>query len=185
MLLPENKNELELVLRTEIPLLEAADARVRICTEDTVELWAPLEPNRNDKNIVFAGSIASVAAVCGWVWVQRNAQTLDEHVRVVMAGMDIRYTAPINGGFVARCIAATGATIPEEESALTFRERLEQDRKARVTLVISVISVGGPHVDDAPKPVCATVTGRYAAHLSNYRAGGAGREGYRTGVIRN
>ncbi|MDP1775881.1 MAG: YiiD C-terminal domain-containing protein, partial [Moraxellaceae bacterium] len=55
-----------LQMREQMPLLNFMQIDAKHWDGQVLTLSAPLEPNRNDKNTAFAGSIASLSTVTGW-----------------------------------------------------------------------------------------------------------------------
>lgn len=60
------EQELQRYLHERIPLARAIEIEVRAATTDGVEIYAPLESNRNHRDTVFGGSASAVAILAAW-----------------------------------------------------------------------------------------------------------------------
>ncbi|ABV89215.1 thioesterase domain-containing protein [Shewanella pealeana] len=69
---------------------------------DTFEVSAPLEPNINLHNTMFAGSIYTLMTLTGWgmLWLQQKLAGLDGDI--VLADANVRYIAPIDSQPIAK-----------------------------------------------------------------------------------
>lgn len=69
---------------------------------DSFSVTAPLEPNINLHQTMFAGSIYTLMALTGWgmMWLQQQLAEVDGDI--VLADAHIRYIAPINEAPVAQ-----------------------------------------------------------------------------------
>lgn len=75
--------------------IEAFDGRSLVCS-------APLAPNKNLHQSMFAGAIYSLLTLTGWgmVWLQLQANNLDGDI--VLANANVRYLAPVRADATAR-----------------------------------------------------------------------------------
>ncbi|GIU11303.1 MULTISPECIES: thioesterase domain-containing protein [unclassified Shewanella] len=66
------------------------------------EVSAPLEPNINQHNTMFAGSIYTLLTLTGWgmLWLQQKLAGLDGDI--VLADANVRYIAPIDRQPIAK-----------------------------------------------------------------------------------
>ena len=96
-------NHLQSVLHQEIPLTVAMGISVTHCSQDKVELSAPLDPNINHKCTAFGGSLYSVAVLCGWGFVfhQMHLNKLNGHI--VIQHSEVDYNLPVDGEIRAVC----------------------------------------------------------------------------------
>lgn len=142
---------LEATLHQEIPITNAMSVRVRDYDGMRLAIAAPLAPNINLHGTGFAGSLYTVAALCGWGTVYLQLLQADIEGSIVLADADIRYLAPEHGELVARCDLTTHAEFP---AAMT---RLHTTGKTRFALEITVGNPNQPAV---------RFNGRYAVRRS-------------------
>ena len=102
------RQDLEAVLREEIPLTQAMGLRVAEASLARVVLAAPLEPNHNHKRTAFGGSLYSLAVLAGWslLWIRLRDAGLDGHV--VIAKSEAEYLRPVIEELVATAEADEG-----------------------------------------------------------------------------
>jgi thioesterase domain-containing protein len=125
------RQDLEAVLREEIPLTQAMDLRVAEASLVRVVLTAPLEPNHNHKRTAFGGSLYSLAVLAGWglLWIRLRDAGLDGHV--VIAKSEAEYLRPV----VEELRAAAEA---DEKVMATALELYRRKGKARVLLTARI-----------------------------------------------
>lgn len=125
-------DDIEQFLYANIPLSTAIGLKIKQATSDSVELYAPLEPNMNDKRTAFSGSIASTLFLSGWVLtrllVQAGGMNLSDY-DVVIANSDIKFQAPITGDFRAVTTPAM-----QKDAAATFQQRLATTGKSKLEI---------------------------------------------------
>jgi len=97
------RNHLQSVLHEEIPLTVAMGICVVHCSQQRVEVSAPLEPNINHKCTAFGGSLYSVAVLCGWGFIfhQMHLNKLSGHIVIQHSKVD--YKQPVDGEIKAVC----------------------------------------------------------------------------------
>ncbi|MFS1425331.1 thioesterase domain-containing protein [Shewanella sp. 10N.286.48.B5] len=78
-----------------IPLSEFMQVQPLSFQQQTLTVTAPLEPNINLHQTMFAGSIYTLATLTGWgmMWLQQKLQGFSGDI--VLADAHIRYSAPI------------------------------------------------------------------------------------------
>lgn len=131
-----NSEQLENLVRKEIPITKALDIRIHDLTDSSIKVIAPFEANKNIHNTAFAGSIYTVATIAGWSLVNSIANTLGLKGSVVLAKADIQYKKPINGDIVAQC------SIDDPASVDSFAQSFKRKNRARLNLSIEVVEDG-------------------------------------------
>ena len=142
--------QLQTTLHREIPITRAIALVVRAYDGTRLTVAAPLAPNVNVHGTGFAGSLYSVAALCGWGMMYLQLIEADIDGSIVIADADIKYLSPEHGELVARCDLASH---PDFAAAIAA---LRQDGKARFALDVSIGDVTAP---------VARFTGRYAVRV--------------------
>lgn len=129
---------LEAKFHSDIPLTATIDVHVREYAGDLLRLVAPLAPNRNVHGTGFAGSIYSLAALCGWGLIFLRLREAGVAGNLVMTQAQVRYARPVAGDLVATCDVRAH---PEFEAALTKYQRVGH---ARIDLPVIVGDVDKP-----------------------------------------
>lgn len=131
---PPHHPEIEKHLHALIPISGHMGVRVKIATPKRVELWAPLEPNRNDHKTVFGGSAASVATLAAWVLLQVRLEHAQADAQLVIQRCSLEYKRPITGDFVATCAFEDAVAWARFEQALARRGRARLSLETRLML---------------------------------------------------
>ena len=134
-------------LHREIPLTAAMQARVVHSAFGEVEISAPLQPNRNLHGTAFAGSLATLGLISGWVVLDRSLHQADLKVHLVAQKNECVFHAPATAQL--RAIAR----LPDAQWRL-FVGALEKKGRARIEVVTQIHSGG---------TLAVTHTGTYAA----------------------
>jgi thioesterase domain-containing protein len=134
-------------LHREIPLTAAMNVRVLRSGAGEVEISAPLAPNRNLHGTAFAGSLATLGLISGWVVLDRALHDADLKAHLVAQKNECVFHAPATEEL--RAIAR----IPAEEWT-RFLNALRSKGRARIS-VITEIKAGAT--------LAVTHTGTYAA----------------------
>lgn len=157
MTTPRDPGELELLMRSGIPLARAMGLRVVDFDGDRLALAAPLAPNVNDKGCAFGGSIASLLTLAQWGLVNLKLAEAGLDAEVYVADTSLRFLAPVWGELHAEAFV-DGDPWP------AFFETFASAGKARVEVHAEVIGEegGAPaarqsarFVAIAPRPVSA------------------------------
>ena len=145
-------DELDLVLRTELPVTQHLGIAPHSYREGRLLLRAPLHGNFNHQGHAFAGSLNAIATLAGWgwVWLLLRERQLDGHV--VIQDSSIRYLRPVASDFQAECPS------PAAELIDRLLEALRRRRRGRLPLVVTVSDHSGPAVE---------FVGRYVVHLTS------------------
>ena len=95
-------------VKEKIPLAKDLEFTFIKFDDGQLELSAPFEKNKNDKNTVFAGSQASLALLAGWSLVTLSFK--DYKVTSVAAmKTEMSYLKPIEGDFFVSAVFADNA----------------------------------------------------------------------------
>jgi len=145
-LLPQ---ELQDVLRLEIPLTGAIGVQVAGYEAGRLTLSAPLAPNVNHKDTAFAGSLTAVATLSGWGLVWMLLREADLPGQIVIQDCSVRYLRPVTRDFAATC------NVPGTEAVERFVATFRRRGVARLELRAEIHEAGQLAVE---------LTGRYVAH---------------------
>lgn len=142
-------DELQRVLRHEIPLTESMGLAVARYEAGCLTLHAPLAANINHKDTAFAGSLNALATLAGWGIVWLMLREAGEEAVIVIQESAIHYRAPVRTELVATC------RLPDAHTCERFVATLRTRHKARLALSVTI----GP--GDRP---AVEFRGRYIAH---------------------
>lgn len=125
-------------LQQYLPLTVAMQVQVLDYDGQTLRVSAPLEGNHNDKGTAFAGSLSSLATVCGWclmmVWVKQHHQ---QPCQVAITQAQIDYKKPTHTDFYAQ------AHLPDVSSLNQALQMLVRKGRTRLTINIEVCDQQG------------------------------------------
>jgi thioesterase domain-containing protein len=130
--------DLERYLHEHIPLSKAMQVSVVSVQIDGVTLRAPLAPNINHRDTVFAGSASAVAVLAGWSFVHTRLASAGLSSRLVIQRNTVNYDRPIAGSFTARSFIQTPAAWE------SFVLMLKRKGRARLTVSCILESDGQP-----------------------------------------
>jgi len=111
-----------------LPITQFMGLEVESYDGDTLILTAPLEPNINDKQTAFGGSLYNAAVMACWGMIYLKTQEKDIKCNQVVAEGSMKYIAPVNGRIRAICHA------PREKELAAFFESFNQKGRAKITL---------------------------------------------------
>lgn len=134
-------------LHREIPLTAAMSVRVIRSEQGEVEISAPLAPNKNLHGTAFAGSLATLGLISGWVVLDRALHGADVKAHLVAQKNECIFHAP-----AAQELRAV-ARIPTEEWN-NFLNALHSKGRARISVITEI---------RAGTTLVVTHTGTYAA----------------------
>jgi len=134
-------------LHREIPLTAAMSARVVRSVPGEVEINAPLAPNKNLHGTAFAGSLATLGLISGWVVLDRALHDANLKAHLVAQKNECVFHAPATQEL--RAIAR----IPAEDWA-QFLKALSSKGRARISVITEI---------HAGETLAVTHTGTYAA----------------------
>ncbi len=121
--------ELQQTFWQKIPLSSYMQVKVQQLDSQKICCTAPLEPNINLHQTMFAGSIYTLGTLTGWgmVWVLLKDQQLDGDI--VLADAHIRYLKPVTGQAEGR---SWRHQVQPDFAALS------QHRKARLDIKVGI-----------------------------------------------
>jgi thioesterase domain-containing protein len=114
---------LEARWHAEIPISAAMGIAVAGFAGRHLDLRAALEPNVNVHGTAFAGSLFSVAALCGWGLVHLQLQRQDLDGDIVFVEGRIRCLKPVREDVTARCAWGSEAEVVLDGLPRTGRGR--------------------------------------------------------------
>ena len=100
--------QLERYLHEHIPISRPLGVRVIEAAAEGVRLGAPLEPNLNDRQTAFGGSLSAVAILAAWSWMYLRLGGPGFGGRIVIQDHGVEYLAPAAGDFIATCTPPGG-----------------------------------------------------------------------------
>ncbi len=124
--------DLKVFLYQHIPLAAAMQVGIEPYDGLHLTLTAPLACNHNDKSTAFAGSISSLATVCGWAALMLWSKEHYGECQVAVSHADIHYKKPILTDFKAR------ATLPHGDALVQLQKTLNHRGRGRAQLHIEV-----------------------------------------------
>jgi thioesterase domain-containing protein len=136
MTTPRNPGELELLVKSGIPLARAMGLRVAEFDGDRLALAAPLAPNVNDKGCAFGGSLSSLLTLAAWGLVTLKLGEAGLDADVYIGDSTLRYLAPVWGELHAEAFVV-GDPWPG------FLEALRKSGKARIEVEAEIVGEDG------------------------------------------
>lgn len=129
---------LQQYLQQHLPLTVAMQVQAQQYDGQSLKLFAPLAVNHNDKGTAFAGSLSSLATVCGWclamLWAKEQFQ---QPCQVAVATAQIDYKKPTTSDFIAI------ATLPSAEQLVQVQQNLMRKKRARISMTIEIYDQQG------------------------------------------
>lgn len=95
--LKQSIDELQRTWHEQIPITRYMQLEICHRHDDVFAISAPLEPNINVHQTMFAGSIYTVATLCGWGAVHLSMAKQKAVGSIVLADANIRYRKPVKG----------------------------------------------------------------------------------------
>ncbi len=149
--MPPNLQALQTMLYTTYPITVALGLTVAAYDGHCLHLAAPLLPNINDKETVFAGSLGALLMLAGWSLLHLTLDDLECPVTIVLQDSTLCYRLPVKGDFAA-C-----SSLPEQATMARARRMLQLKGKARVTIQAEIRQADR---------VAVTFSGRYVMSLT-------------------
>jgi len=125
--------ELEDYLRHQIPITETMGFQILKAQTDQVDLFVPLQPNRNHLGTAFGGSIYSMSVLSCYAWLFHQLQNQKLSGHVVIKSGQIKYFSPVNQDFNSICLAPSPADLEK------FLSILKQKNRSHISLKSEVI----------------------------------------------
>ncbi|MBL4798729.1 MAG: thioesterase domain-containing protein [Oleispira sp.] len=115
-----------------LPITQFMGLDVESYDGDTLILTAPLEPNINDKQTAFGGSLYNTAVMACWGMIYLKTQERNIACNQVVTEGSMKYIAPVDGRIRAICHA------PSEEELTSLFDHFERKGKARISLEAAI-----------------------------------------------
>lgn len=128
--------EFETFLFDQIPQTKSLGVLIRKVSLDSVELTAPLEPNRNHLGTAFGGSLGTLLVLAGYTWLYNALAERGHHCNVVLRKSNVDYLKPVDRDFVAVAHA------PTEKDFAEFFEAFERKGKGRIVIKAEIKNAG-------------------------------------------
>ncbi len=139
-----------------LPITQFMGLEVESYDGETLILTAPLEPNINDKQTAFGGSLYNTAVMACWGMIYLKTQEKNISCNQVVTEGTMKYLAPVEGRIRAICHA------PSEEELASFFEHFERKGRARIGLEAAVYNdICVMKIDPETKPA-VKFSGQYA-----------------------
>jgi len=129
--------DIEEFLHERIPLTRALGCQVVSADHSGVRLRAPLDPNTNMHGTAFAGSLASLSLLSGWVWTVVALRDYGEQATVVVSHCEVAYLAPVDGELDVYCAP------PDSDAWQTCINSLRERGRSRLSLAATVSTIDG------------------------------------------
>lgn len=139
--------ELQAFFVNHIPITTQMGLQVASLDAACIRISAPLDPNLNDKNTAFAGSLSSVLTLAGWGLVTSKLCALGIDADVMIHKCELLYNLPVDCDFSAYC------DLPAPAAWQRFMQTLQARGRSRI-IMNSWIA--------APNNAAVTMAGRYA-----------------------
>ena len=127
--------KLQNLLYKHIPLAKHMGVEIAKFNGKDLSITAPLEPNINDKETAFGGSLYSIAVLCGWGLLELKCIEACIKVETVIHKAQVKYMLPVTGQFIAR------SSIDENEWSL-FLPLLKEGKRIRIPLNVDIFCNG-------------------------------------------
>ena len=139
-----------------LPITQFMELEVEFYDGDTLILTAPLEPNINDKQTAFGGSLYNTAVMACWGMIFLKTQEKNIDCNQVVTEGSMQYKAPVTGRIRAICHT------PSEEELVSFFDHFERKGRARIGLEAAIYNdLGVVTIDPKEKPA-VKFNGQYA-----------------------
>lgn len=92
-------SEFQQMLYEKIPLTQAMQLKIKSIDGNTISIFAPLEPNINDKGTVFGGSSVSLMIIAGWSLIKLHLLQLKLNHDLVISRNQCQWLKPLSENF--------------------------------------------------------------------------------------
>jgi thioesterase domain-containing protein len=154
---PENiSKKLKQFFIDHLPITQFMGLEVESYDGETLILTAPLEPNINDKQTAFGGSLYNTAVMACWGMIYLKTQEKNIQCNQVVTEGSMKYIAPVHGRIRAICHA------PSEKELSAFFDHFERKGRARIGLEAAIYNdICVMEIDPETKP-SVKFSGQYA-----------------------
>lgn len=119
-------------LEAHVPATQYMGFQLNEYNGHALSLSAPLEPNINDKQTAFGGSLFSLCVMCCWGMIYLKTQEKNIQCNQVVTESNISFLAPVDGKIIATC------TSPSDDDLREFFERFETRGRSKISLTAEV-----------------------------------------------
>lgn len=119
-------------LERHVPLTQYMGMAVEHYDGHRLTLSAPLEPNINDKQTAFGGSLFNLAVMACWGMVYLKTQEAGIVCNQVVMQSNINFFAPVTGKLCATC------ECPSEQEISEFIQRFHSTGRSKISLSAEV-----------------------------------------------
>lgn len=138
-----------------LPITQFMGLEVESYNGETLILTAPLEPNINDKQTAFGGSLYNTAVMACWGMIYLKTQEKNIICSQVVSEGGMKYIGPVDGRIRAICHA------PSVEQLADFLDMFEREGRAKIALEAAVYNdTSMMKIDPETKP-SALFKGQY------------------------
>lgn len=126
-------NKLTAFFHEHLPLIKHMELELESYDGQSLILTAPLEPNINDKQTAFGGSLYNVAVMTCWGMAFLKTQEYNIDCNQVVTRANIEYKSPVRGTIRAICKAPEQAVIDKFIGNYKARGKAKIDLAATIT----------------------------------------------------
>ncbi len=126
---------LENLIKTQIPITNHFNFQIEEYENNSIKLSAPLNQNKNDKGMGFAGSIFSIAVLSGWGLLTLKFKEENINPKIALYKGNIVYKKPIQNDFISQCMIS-------EEEWLKLKNHVLDNSTGKIKLKIAIYEAG-------------------------------------------
>ncbi len=130
--MPNISQKLSDFFKKNLPITQFMEMDVESYDGKTLILHAPLNPNINDKQTAFGGSLYNASVMACWGMAYLKTQEAGIVCNQVVTKACIEYKAPVQGAIRAICQA------PDDETIEEFITAFKNKGRARITLQANI-----------------------------------------------
>jgi thioesterase domain-containing protein len=130
-------SEVTAYVHEHIPLSRHLGAVVQAYDGASIQLSAPLGPNRNSHNTAFGGSLSALAILSGWVLLHLNLLDRGISNRLVIQRSVLDFVEPVDGTFTVL------STLPAATEWSRFLVTLSRHDRARTRVLGAINHASG------------------------------------------
>lgn len=135
----KSKQYLENLIKTEIPITNHFKFKIEEYKNNSIKISAPLNQNKNDKDIGFAGSIFSIAVLAGWGLLTLKFKEENINAKVAINKGNIFYKKPVQDDFISLCRI-------NDEDWLKLKKSVLDNSSGKIKLKIGIYEKGKDHI---------------------------------------
>lgn len=132
-----NATALEKFLHEQIPISKAMGVKILSADKTKVEVFGPLEANRNHLGTAFGGSLNALLVLAGYSWIFNALETEGHHCHILLKTGHTEYFHPVETDIKAVCLK------PDQDLMDDFVRLYERKGLARINLISEISSQEG------------------------------------------